>query len=284
MLYMNVMTELAAQAWAAAGIDFSVSDAVARVTLNRPQLRNAVDVGMRNALLAAIEEIRDDPGIRAAVVTGAGTAFCSGADLSGPDPLEASPQRRRGDTGIIAREDARRFGWWRVIKAVWDNEKPIVAAVNGPAYGFGCNFALACDLVICGESATFCEVFVRRGLPLEALGAYVLARSLSPVRAKEIALLGDAITGAQAAEWGLANRCVPDDQVITVAGDLAARLASGPTIGIGHIKGQLNDAYDASMEQAWKNEATLLGLRGAADSREAIAAFVERRPPRFTGQ
>jgi 2-(1,2-epoxy-1,2-dihydrophenyl)acetyl-CoA isomerase len=278
------MIQPAAAALAAAGIDYSVADAVAWVTLNRPQLRNAVDVQMRNALLAAIEGIRDDPGIRAAVVTGAGAAFCSGADLSGPDPVEASPQRRRGDTGIIAREDARRFGWWRVIKAVWENEKPFIAAVNGPAYGFGCNFALACDLVICAESATFCEIFVRRGLPLEALGAYVLARSLSPVRAKELALLGDAISGAQAAEWGLANRCVPDDQLITVAGELAARLASGPTIGIGHIKGQLNDAYDASMEQAWKTEATLLGLRGAADSREAIAAFVERRPPRFTGQ
>ena len=277
------MTQSATAEWAAAGIDFSVRDAVAWVTLNRPRLRNAVDVRMRNALLAAIEEIRDDPGIRAAVVTGSGTAFCSGADLSA-DPVEASPRRRRGDTGIIAREDARRFGWWRVIKAVWENEKPFIAAVNGPAYGFGCNFALACDLVIAAQSATFCEIFVRRGLPLEALGAYVLARSLSPVRAKEIALLGDAISASQAAEWGLANRCVPDDQVLTVAGELAARLADGPTIGIGHVKGQLNDAYDASMEQAWKNEATLLGLRGAADSREAITAFVERRPPRFTGQ
>jgi 2-(1,2-epoxy-1,2-dihydrophenyl)acetyl-CoA isomerase len=278
------MTQPAAAEWAAAGIDFSVSDAVAWVTLNRPQLRNAVDVRMRNALLAAIEEVRDDPAIRAAVVTGAGTAFCSGADLSGPDPVEANPQRRRGDVDIIAREDARRFGWWRVVKAVWENEKPFVAAVNGPAYGFGCNFALACDLVVAAQSATFCEIFVRRGLPLEALGAYVLARSLSPVRAKEIALLGDAVPGAQAAEWGLANRCVPDDQLLAVAGELATRLANGPTIGIGHIKGQLNDAYDASMEQAWKNEATMLGMRGAADGREAIAAFIERREPRFTGQ
>ena len=158
------MIQPAAEALAAAGIDFSVADAVAWITLNRPQLRNAVDVRMRNALLAAIEEIRDDPGIRAAVVTGAGTAFCSGADL-GADPVEANPDRRRGDMAIIAREDARRFGWWRVIQAIWENEKPFVAAVNGPAYGFGCNFALACDLVVCAESATFCEIFVRRGLP-----------------------------------------------------------------------------------------------------------------------
>ena len=278
------MTQQATGEWAAAGIDFAVKDSVAWVTLNRPKLRNAVDHAMRNALLAAIEEIRDDPDIRAAVVTGAGTAFCSGADISGRDPIEVSPARRRGERAIVAREDGRRFGWWRVIKAVWENEKPFVAAVNGPAYGFGCNFALACDLVIAAESATFCEIFVRRGLPLEALGAYVLSRSLSPARAKEIALLGDPIPGAQAAEWGLANRCVPDDDLASVAAGFAARLASGPTIGIGHIKGQLNDAYEASFEQVWKTEVTLLGLGSGADSAEAMAAFAARRAPRFTGR
>jgi 2-(1,2-epoxy-1,2-dihydrophenyl)acetyl-CoA isomerase len=278
------MTQQATGEWAAAGIDFAVKDSVAWITLNRPKLRNAVDHAMRNALLAAIEEIRDDPDVRAAVVTGAGTAFCSGADISGRDPIEVSPGRRRGDRGIVAREDGRRFGWWRIIKAVWENEKPFVAAVNGPAYGFGCNFALACDLVIAAESATFCEIFVRRGLPLEALGAYVLSRSLSPARAKEIALLGDPIPGAQAAEWGLANRCVPDDDLTSVAAEFAARLASGPTIGIGHIKGQLNDAYEASFEQVWKTEVTLLGLGSGADGAEAMAAFAARRAPRFTGR
>jgi 2-(1,2-epoxy-1,2-dihydrophenyl)acetyl-CoA isomerase len=278
------MTQQANAEWAAAGIDFAVKDSVAWVTLNRPTVRNAVDHPMRNALLAAIEEIRDDPDIRAAVVTGAGTAFCSGADIGGHDPIEIDPARRRGDRAIVAREDGRRFGWWRVIKAVWENEKPFVAAVNGPAYGFGCNFALACDLVIAAESAAFCEIFVRRGLPLEALGAYVLSRSVSPVRAKEIALFGDPVAGAQAAEWGLANRCVPDDKLTEVAGEFAARLASGPTIGLGHIKGQLNDAYDAGFEQAWKTEVTLLGLGSGTDGAEAMAAYAQRRPPRFTGR
>jgi 2-(1,2-epoxy-1,2-dihydrophenyl)acetyl-CoA isomerase len=271
--------------WAAAGIGFTVRDGVAWVTLSRPEVRNAVDQAMRSALLAAIGEVRDDPAIRAAVITGAGTAFCSGADIRrGHDPIEVSPPRRRGDHGVIAREDGRRFGWWRVIKAVWENEKPFVAAVNGPAYGFGCNLALACDLVVAAESATFCEVFVQRGLPLEALGAYVLARSLSPVRAKEIALLGTPVTGAQAEAWGLANRCVADAALAEAAGELAARLAAGPSIAIGHIKGQLNDAYDAGIEQAWKAEVTLLGLGAGADGAEARAAFAERRQPRFTGQ
>lgn len=271
-------------AWAGAGLQFRVEDSVAWIVLNRPERRNAVTHPLRNALLEAIEEVRDDPAIRAAVVTGNGKAFCSGADLGEPDHIEIAPDRRRGERAHTAREDGRRFGWWRLIRALWDNEKPFVAAVNGPAYGFGCNFALGCDLVIAAESATFSEVFVNRGLPLEALGAYLLTRSVSPVRAKEIALLGEPLSGRMAAEWGLANRCVPDEELLTVAGDFARRLASGPTIGIGHVKGQINEAFEQSMEQVAKDEVTLLGLGVGSDSTEAMHAFQERRAPRFTGR
>jgi 2-(1,2-epoxy-1,2-dihydrophenyl)acetyl-CoA isomerase len=271
-------------AWAEAGLEFRVEDGVAWIVMNRPERRNAVTHPLRNALLGAIEEVRDDPGIRAAVVTGNGKAFCSGADLGEPDHIEIAPDNRRGSSSNIAREDGRRFGWWRLIKAVWDNEKPFIAAVNGPAYGFGCNFALACDLVIAAESASFSEVFVKRGLPLEAAGAYLLTRATSPVRAKEIALFGEPLPGRTAAEWGLANRCVPDDELLTVAGDWARKLAAGPTIGIGHVKGQINDALEQSMEQVAKDEVTLLGLGVGSDSEEAMRSFVEKREPRFTGR
>jgi len=274
------MTQAPVGEWAAAGIGFAVADGVAWLTLDKPQRRNAVDQDMRGALLAAIAEVRSDPAIRVAVLTGAGTAFCAGADIrAGHDPVEMDAARRRGGRAIVAREDGRRYGWWRVIQAIWENEKPFIAAVNGPAYGFGCNLALACDLVIAAESASFCEVFVQHGLPLEALGAYVLARSLSPVRAKEIALLGDPITGAQASEWGLANRCVPGEQLTEVAAGLAARLAAGSSIITGHIKGQLNDAYDASIEQAWKAEVSLLGLGAAIENPEAMTSLANRRQP-----
>src|SRR5207302_8523201 len=130
------------------GVKFEVIDAVAHITLNRPERRNAVDPEMRRAILAAVAEVRDDPEIRAALVTGAGKAFCSGADLSRIDWYEIAPERQRGTPGHVAREDGRRHGWWRIIRDVWENEKPFVAAVNGPAYGFGCNFALACDIVV----------------------------------------------------------------------------------------------------------------------------------------
>src|SRR5699024_6736157 len=103
-----------------------------------------------------------------------------------------------------------KFGWWRLIEKVWRNPKPVIAAVLGPAYGFGANFAFACDLVIAGESAAFCEIFVKRGLPLEAGGAYLLGRSISPVRAKELALFGDPLSAEMAERWGLINRCLPD--------------------------------------------------------------------------
>ncbi|MGW3941571.1 enoyl-CoA hydratase/isomerase family protein [Streptomyces phaeochromogenes] len=267
-----------------AGLEFKVADGIAWITLNRPHLRNAVHKSLRNALIAAIAEVRDDPAIRAAVVTGTGRAFCSGADLSEADHIEIRPERRRGAQSNIAREDGRRYGWWRLIRDVWENEKPFVAAVNGAAYGFGCNFALACDLVIAAESASFCEVFVTRGLPVEAGGAYLLARSLSPVRAKEIALLGEPVSGRQAEQWGLANRCVPDDQLLSAAEDFARRLAAGPTIGLGHVKGQINDAYDSSFDQVWKNEVTLLGLGIGEDAQEAGRAFEERRAPVFRGR
>mgnify|MGYP001021783269 CR=1 FL=1 len=273
-----------AAGWPRVGLDFRVEENVAFLVLNRPHLRNAVNHALRNAILAALDEVNSDPDIRAAVITGAGGAFCSGADLTEADPIEIPPERRRGTHTHIAREDGLMYGWWRVIQKVWENTKPIVAAVNGPAYGFGCNFAFACDLVIAGESARFCEIFVQRGLPLEASGAYLLTRSISPVRAREIALFGDPIPARTALEWGLINRCVPDDQVLEVATEWARRLAKGPTIGIGHIKSQINAGLDMNIHQTWREEVTFLGIGAGADTAEAIAAFREKRTPNFTGR
>ena len=264
-------------------IELRVDQGIAWLTMNRPERLNAIDHDMRDDLLAAIEEIRTDPAIRVAVVTGAGRAFCSGADLSQDDHFQVAPESRRGDGSTMAREDGRKFGWWRVIKAVWENEKPFVAAVNGPAYGFGCNFALACDYIVAAEDAWFCEVFVTRGLPLEALGAYLLTRALPPARAKAMGLLGEAVSGAEAERWGLANQCVPAADLLSVAGDVAARFADGPSIGIGHIKGQINDAYEATFEQAWKMEVTLLGLGSGGESAEAFSAYAGKRAPNFRG-
>lgn len=273
------------QEWKEHGLDFEVRNNVARLTMNRPHVRNAVDRPLRRSLLEALDLVSLDPDIRAALVTGADGAFSSGADLGQDDVHDMPPEYRRGTGVHTRREDGLRFGWWRVIERVWTNTKPIVAAVSGPAYGFGANFAFACDAVIAGRSARFCEVFVRRGLPLEAGGAYLLTRSLSAVRAKELSLFGDALSAERAEEWGLVNRCVPDDEVLPTATQWAERLASGPTIGISHIKSQINNALDMTIQQTWREEATFLGIGpGDADSAEAMASFAERREPRFTGR
>lgn len=270
--------------FSSAGLDFVVKDGIAHMTFNRPHRRNAITPELRKAVVAAVAEIREDPEIRCALVSGMGEAFSSGADLARTDWFDTPEERWRGNYAHVAREDGRRYGWWRTTRDVWECEKPFVAAVRGPAYGFGCTFALACDIVIAAESARFCSVFVNRGLPVEAAGAFLLARALSPVRAKEMAMLGEPVTGQQAADWGLANRCVPDDQLLEVAGEFARKLATGPSIGIGHVKGQINDAYDSTLEQVAKHEVTLTGLGIGDDGMEALTAFKEKRPAQFKGR
>jgi len=270
--------------WRETGLDFEIRNHVAHLTLNRPHLRNAVSRDLRNSLLEALDYISLDPAIRAALVTGTGGAFSSGADLSQERVHDMPEEYERGTQVHRNREDGLRFGWWRLIEKVWTNTKPIVAAVTGPAYGFGCNFAFSADLVIAGESARFCEIFVNRGLPLEAGGAYVLTRSISPVRARELAMFGEPLSGKRAEEWGLVNRCVPDEEVLALATEWAERLASGPTIGIGHIKSQINMGLDQTIHQTWRDEVTYLGIGPGDDGMEAMTAFMERRQPRFTGR
>jgi 2-(1,2-epoxy-1,2-dihydrophenyl)acetyl-CoA isomerase len=255
------MTEPAS--WGDRGLGYEVDDGVAWLRLQRPQKRNALDRPLRAALLEAIHEVTEDPTVKVAVITGEGTAFSSGADMTQPGgPIEIPPDRLRpGAAGI--RDDGLRYGWWRLMEAIWRSETPFIAAVNGPAVGGGCQLALACDLVLAAETATFWEIFAQRGLPLEGGGAWLLTRSLSLPRAKELALFGDPLPAADAERWGLVNRCVPAADLEATAADWARRLAVGSRGG--HIKGQLNAAWEQTMQQTFVAEATLLGL-GVDDS------------------
>lgn len=272
------------ETWKEAGLDFYVKNQVAYIILNRPHIKNAVTHPLRNAILKALDEVNINADIRAAVIHGAGGAFCSGADLTQPDHIEIPVEHRRGARQHIAREDGLMFGWYRIIEKMWANTKPIVTAVDGAAYGFGCNFGFAGDYVVAGDTARFCEIFVTRGLPLEASGAYLLTRSVSPVRAKEIALFGEPLPAAKALEWGLVNVVVPAAEVLAKATEVAEKLANGPTIMIGQIKAQINDALDQNLRQTWKDEVTYLGLGPGLDGEEAGLAFKEKRAPKFTGR
>jgi 2-(1,2-epoxy-1,2-dihydrophenyl)acetyl-CoA isomerase len=228
--------------WAASGLQYRVKRSVAWLRLDRPSKRNAIDRPLRNALLAAIHEVTEDPDVRAAVITGNGAAFSSGADLTQDGgPTEIPEERRRSMPNSI-RDDGLIYGWGRLIDAIWRSEKVFISAVNGLAAGGGCQLALGCDIVIASEEAAFWEIFVKRGLPLEGGAAWVLNRATSLVRAKELALYGEPLRASEAEKWGMVNRVVPREDLEATARDWAERIASGPTITIGHIKGQLNTA------------------------------------------
>jgi 2-(1,2-epoxy-1,2-dihydrophenyl)acetyl-CoA isomerase len=206
--------------WRARGLGYEVDDdGVAWLRLQRPEKRNAIDRPLRDALLEAFHEVTEDPAVAVAVLSGEGTAFCSGANMTQEGgPIEVPPERRvDGPEG--PRQDGLLYGWWRLMEAIWRSETPFIAAVNGPAVGGGCQLALACDLVLAAEEATFWEIFTKRGLPLEGGGAWLLTRSISLARAKELALIGDPLPAAEAERWGLVNRCVPGAELDATARD-----------------------------------------------------------------
>jgi 2-(1,2-epoxy-1,2-dihydrophenyl)acetyl-CoA isomerase len=271
-------------AWDAAGLQYELADGVAWLRLNRPDKRNAIDRPLRIALLAAIHEVTENPDARVAVITGNGKAFSSGADLTQEGgPIEVPPERRREGPNL-SRDDGLLYGWARLMERIWRSEKVFIAGVNGIAAGGGCQLALGCDFIIASEEASFWEVFVRRGLPLEGGGAWILPKLASLVRAKELALLGKPLSATEAERWGMVNRVVPAADFETTLGEWAAEVASGPTIRMGHIKGQLNSSYESGMLASFKEEAALLGLGGGEDSQEAMLAYVNRRDPVFRGR
>ncbi len=268
--------------WDAAGLQYQVDDNVAWLRLNRPHKRNAIDRPLRDALLEAIHEASEDNAVKAAVITGNGSVFSSGADLTQEGgALEVPPERRHlaPNTG---RSDGVLYGWFRLMEAIWHSETPFIAAVNGIAAGGGCQLALACDLILASEEASFWEIFVRRNLPLEGGGAWILPRLVSLVRAKQMALFGEPLPAATAEQWGLINLCVPAADLEDTAREWAHKLATiaapagGPRLGetgagpgpdlsvrVGHIKSQLNQSLEATMYQTFRDEVTLLSL-GAA--------------------
>jgi 2-(1,2-epoxy-1,2-dihydrophenyl)acetyl-CoA isomerase len=257
---------------------------VAWITLNRPEAGNAITAAMRTQLIAWLEEASADLAVRAVVLTGAGEkGFCTGADLRsqgpGPERPEGAPDRAVGEAARLIRT-----GWQRLVGAVLDCEKPVIAAVNATAAGGGMHLALACDLVIAAEEARFIEVFVRRGIAPDAGGAYLLARLVGPQKAKELFFFGDDVPADEAARIGLVNKVVPRTELLDEVGRWAGRLATGPTQAIGLAKALTNRALETDRAQAFRDEAAGQELvTGTDDCREGLAAFAERRPPVFRG-
>jgi 2-(1,2-epoxy-1,2-dihydrophenyl)acetyl-CoA isomerase len=245
---------------------------VVTLTLNRPHVKNAISGSMWEPLRAIFQQVRETDADRALVITGAGGAFCAGADLSENMVDAAHPLNAMHAVNAAA-------------LALHSMPKPTLAKVGGDAVGAGMNLALGCDLVVAGESARFSEIFVRRGLSLDFGGSWLLPRLVGIHKAKELALLGDILSARQAEELGIVNRVVPDDELDDFADDWATRLAAGPPLALQMSKRLLANALSMSLSEALDSEAWAQSVNFTSqDTREGVVAFMEKRPPRFRGR
>jgi 2-(1,2-epoxy-1,2-dihydrophenyl)acetyl-CoA isomerase len=259
-------------------VELSVAARVAWITLNRPEALNAWTRQLGEEMLSALDHVAGDDEVRAVVLTGAGRAFSSGADLKGGG-LSLTPE---GKLDVLT---PLREVYNPLILRVRELEKPTIAAVNGPAVGIGWSLALACDLILAAQSAYFLLSFANIGLSVDGGASATLTARVGHTRAAEIALLADRVPATQALEWGLINRVVSDGELTQAAGELAARLAAGPPGSYRSIKHSINQVGYAQFAEQLDAEALLQQERAeSADFAEGVTAFLQKRPANFSGR
>ena len=263
---------------------YRVDDGVAWITLNRPDVANALTPIQRNAIIDLLQSSDEDPVVRVIVIGSTGTHFCSGADLRSQtiESDVAAEESQQPPASSVMK--LMTYGANRLMPALQDCMKPVIASVQGMAAGIGVQLALSSDFVIMAEEASFVEVFVRRGLVPDGGTAYLLTRLAGLQRAKELMMLGERISAAKAREYGLVTEVVPREQLEARTAELAASLAKGPTITMGLIKRLANRALDLDRDTALFEESLAQGLAmTTSDAQEGVASFVERRPTQFFG-
>lgn len=249
-------------------------DAIATFTLDRPDALNSLTVPLKDELIKAFRGVAKDPAIRVVILTGAGRAFCAGQDLR---------ERLEPDAAPLATEIRERFN--PLIVAMRRLEKPIIGAINGIAAGAGASIAFACDIRIAAEGASFLLAFGKVGLVPDSGATWFLPRLVGPAKATELAMTGDPLTAADAERFGLVAKVVPPEALLDEARALATRLAASAPRALGLTKRALSHAEESTLDETLEYEAWLQGIAGAtADHTEGLAAFVEKRPPRFTGK
>ncbi|MBV8160699.1 MAG: enoyl-CoA hydratase/isomerase family protein [Acidimicrobiia bacterium] len=248
-------------------------DGVVTVTMNRPQKKNAVTGTMTDELAAVFREVARSPDDRVVVLTGAGGDFSSGADLT-----DSAVDLTRSGLHYMRRIS-------ELALALHGVPQPTIAKVPGVAAGMSANLAFGCDLVLASEQARFSEIFARRGLSLDCGGSWVLPRRVGLHKAFELAYFAEVISAAEALDLGLVNRVVPAGELDDVVDEWAARLAAGPPLALSMIKAQLHVGAESSLAQALEYEAACQTVNfSSADTAEALAAFVQKRAPRFGGR
>jgi enoyl-CoA hydratase/carnithine racemase len=254
-----------------------VEDRVAVVTLSRPEARNALTLAMKRALAALIPALGDDPGVGCVLLTGAGGAFCAGGD-TGQMAREGRPPAPEERKRLLRLEH-------RIPLAIHELEKPVIAALPGPAAGAGFSLALACDLRIAAESAFVTAAYLRLGLPGDYGGSWFLTRLVGPARAREIYFGSERIDARTCERLGIVNRVVPDAALEKEALAWAARIAAGPPVALRYAKDNLNRALVHDLARCLDLEAErMVDAAGTEDYLEAVRAFREKRTPEFEGR
>lgn len=256
--------------------------AIATVTLNQPEKRNPISgLEMIDALEAAMRALDADLAVRVVILTGAGSAFSSGGDLR----AMATPGSSLRDALPAQTRRNYKAGIQRLPLLFEALEVPVIAAVNGPAIGAGCDLACMCDVRIAGESAKFAESFVKLGIVPGDGGAWLLPRIIGFAKASELALTGEMLDAAQALAVGLVSRVVPDAQLIDEARAIAGKIAANPPHAVRMTKRLLREGYRASLANILEMSAAMQALSHAtADHEEAVGAMLERRSPSFSGR
>lgn len=258
-------------------IQYAVKDGVAVLTLNRPDKLNSFTQAMHLEVRAALDALQADPTIRVLVLTGAGRGFCAGQDLG---DRAVAPGAKSVDLG----DSVEQF-YAPLVLTLRNLPMPVICAVNGVAAGAGANLALACDIVIAAQSASFIEAFCRLGLIPDTGGTWHLPRLIGMARATGLAMLGEKLSAEKAEQWGLIWRCVPDADLMTEAMAMATHFASAPTKGLAFTKKALQASYANTLPEQLKLEGAMMRELGHShDYHEGVAAFIGKRPANFRGQ